>query len=102
MTRRFNPQRREEELAILRSDTPDFQQAQAYLAPLIEDALSLFLFCETDYCSLREEVRSMVPIAARRFLQNPENVTAGYTFSTYFTWYLSQAIDTHFHIRRAA
>jgi hypothetical protein len=102
MSNTFVPRLREEELALLQGDTPDFQDTQAYLTPLIEGALALFAFSETDYRSLREELLSTVPIAARRFLENPKNLAASYKFSTYFTWYISQAVDRYFHIRRAA
>jgi len=102
MEKNFAPLEREEEQRLLASDDFEFEKTRRYLAPLITDALTLFSFSQTDYESLRKELLSTVPIAAKRFLENPANLTAAYKFSTYFTWYISQAIDGYFHIRRAA
>jgi hypothetical protein len=102
MDKHFVPLDKDEEQRLLAGDRIEFEDSQAYLAPLIEDALALFAFSQTDYESLRQELLSTVPVAARRFLNNPSTLAAPYKFSTYFTWYISQAIDRYFHIRRAA
>lgn len=98
----FTPLDKLLELRMLRNDDPVYSSAQAYVAPLIDQALGLFSFTKTDYDALRAELLSAVPLAARRYLENPTNLAASYTFVTYFTWYISEGIDRHFHIRRVA
>jgi hypothetical protein len=91
MTSTFKALNREEEIALLRSDDQNFDRTRMYLAPLISSAARR-LESVGDQKSLVQELDELIPVAAKRFLANPKNLEASYKFSTYFTWYIAEAL----------
>lgn len=89
----FSPREREEELDILLSDDEQFNKTKQYLDSLILDVLSRFNLSDEKVAQLHQQLLDDVPVAARRFLDSEQSMSATYKFCTYFTWYIAERVN---------
>jgi len=92
MKKKFQSKSREYEIMLLQKGDPEFKDMVEYLKPLIEDVLARFSMPQEIYDKLYEGMVKDIPIAAERFLGGG-SLEAGYKFSTYFSWYISEWIN---------
>lgn len=88
----FRPMDASDELRLLAQDDASFSRTHLYLQPLIDRALTRINVDSNKHSQLRAEILSRVPLAATRFLSNPQK-NIGISFAVYFTWYIHDAIE---------
>lgn len=77
---------------FLTEDTFEFSKTQNFLSPIISNAAQRHIKKEEHQIALQVLLNSQIKIAADRYLEN-FNDTVSYTFPTYFTWYMAEAIN---------
>jgi hypothetical protein len=82
-----------EELQLLLSDNPKFQNTVKYVDLLIEEVLDRFEMTSEQRNELHGRLTLDVTIAAVRYLHNKRDITGAYPFSTYFTWYITDRLE---------
>jgi len=87
----FKPKNTKEEYALLTGDDEYLSKTTEYLLPLIDQALPR-IQDESARTLHRKNLRVAIPIAAKRFLENPDNIRKEIKFSIYFTWYIHQEL----------
>lgn len=89
----FEPVGRVKELEMLLSDDEDYSRTHQYLEPLIATALSRFEMNNEGRSKLHKMLMRDVPLAATRYLTSEQTKDKSYSFSSYFTWYISERIN---------
>jgi hypothetical protein len=77
---------------FLTEDTFEFANTKSFLSPIILGAVQRKINNEAHQKLLQNSLQAQIKIAANRYLEN-FNDTVSYTFPTYFTWYIAEAIN---------
>lgn len=77
---------------FLSDDTFEFSNTQFFLSPIILNAVQRHIKKEEHQKILQDLLNSQIRIAADRYLENFDDKVS-YTFPTYFTWYMAEAIN---------
>jgi hypothetical protein len=88
----FNSKNASEKYALLVADNVSFDNTTDYIYPLIEKAL-LKIKDNQDKSIHEKNLKELIPVAAKRFLSNPDNIRKEVKFSVYFTWYINKEIN---------
>ena len=86
------PQNKEYELSLLLKADPEFKELRAYLDAYIKLALDKFEMSQETHDSLYRKLHGDIPVAAGKYLHN-EASKKDYTFSAYFSWYVSERLN---------
>jgi hypothetical protein len=78
---------------FLSDDTFEFSNTQIFLSPIISNAVQRHIKKEQHQKILHDLLNSQIKIAADRYLENFDDKVS-YTFPTYFTWYMAEAINS--------
>lgn len=92
-SRLFKPLGRKAEVQLLLNDDEHFSKTQVYIKPLIAAAIQRANLQPHEQDGIVNALITIVPLAAERFLAAHRDREATYKFSTYFTWYINQALD---------
>jgi len=97
---KFRQKTPQQEYKLIQNDTFDFFETKKYLEPLIINAIKHFKLEKVIQKKLTMEILSDMPIAIKKFLANKDNAKKRIKFSVYFTWYISQRINSIKNIKR--
>jgi hypothetical protein len=97
---KFRQKTPQQEYKLIQNDTFDFFETKKYLESLITKSLNHFKLTKIIQRKLMIEILSDVSIAIKKFLTNKENMRKRIKFSLYFTWYISQRINSIKNIKR--
>ncbi|MBD3282616.1 MAG: hypothetical protein GF387_03375 [Candidatus Portnoybacteria bacterium] len=95
----FNPKTAEEEYALLNKDDQAFSKTKGYLKPLILKAINHFDLKEENKNELFWSIVNDIPVAAEKYLEN-KSLEKDIKFSSYFTWYIGQKINSVDNLKR--
>lgn len=95
------PQNKKYELSLLTGPQSDFRALETYIEQYIKIALGHFELTPKLYNQLLKDLRDDIAIAAKQYLESPAR-DADYTFSTYFSWFVSERLNKIKGLKRKA